>query len=57
MTNSQKTHAAFRIVNSCEFITQQWEFEMMYKAILEAMYWGERVSISVLDTSQSLKND
>lgn len=38
---------AFRIANRCSFLTEEWEREWMWNAILSAFRWAEKTSVEV----------
>lgn len=44
MKTIEKKIIANRIVQSCDFITKDWEFYLMFNALVEALEWGERVN-------------
>lgn len=35
------------IVDSCSFVTEEWERELMLKSMMEAVAWGRAVSVPV----------
>lgn len=35
---------AFKITNDCPFLTEEWEREQMWNALLAAFKWAERTS-------------
>lgn len=44
MNATEKRIIANRIVQSCDFVTEGWEFYMMFNILVEALEWGEQVS-------------
>lgn len=44
MTDIDKKITANRIVRSCKFITKNWEYELMFNALVSALNWAEDVS-------------
>lgn len=45
MTDIDKKITANRIVRSCKFITKNWEYELMFNALVAALHWAERTSV------------